>query len=365
MNPIAPLAVHAIVDQQHNLNAAAFNHPSTWQAQSWLQWNFAHATLPLKCGARAFDAQSGAVVEMLPDESFCWVEPFMGFAQPGQENGQGQITLAPMPAAETMARWVIPRYRGQARGLRLLNTNPMPLLAQNLGVAPRAGCAMEGVQARIEYEDGGTPFEEEFFGLQVRYDGIPSYGAAGTLMQYNWGFERLFSFRAPRGQLSAMRSTGWEIVRSLRLNPAWGRVYAQVLQQLQQGFQGQMDAGYAQIEAAGRLSHQISANSDAFLASQEQGRQDAQRSDQARRASSASSNAYSTSDAFSDTMMGRETVEDVNDPSGYSQHSGYHDHIWTNPQGETVYSDDPSYDPNVGSTTQWTEARKKQVGDPW
>jgi hypothetical protein len=359
----APPAVHQVLDQQHRLVAATFEHPPSWQAQSQVVWNFQHHSLPVRVSGRAFNPRSGAQVEFFPVEQFYWIDPDLGLQQQGQGTG-GVTLLRPLSAADTMVRWVLPKYRGHVQGARVLGVTPLPRLAQLLKAeAQTRDTTTEGVRVDIEYGEQGRPFAEQFFGLRFALPGIPTYGAAGTLVQYNWGFARLFSFRAPAGQLDAHAPTCWAIVRSLRVNPRWEQLCAQVFQQLKQQFDQYLQAGYANIEAAGRLSKQISAQNDAWLQQQQQQREAAWQSDQQRRAQEQSAAGdYNANDAFGDYIMGRETYDDPYYQYG-SQHSGYHNYVWTDGQGNYQYSDDANFNPNVGATTDWVLMKKRQVGE--
>lgn len=357
-------AVHRVLDEQHRMVAAVFEHPSEWRAESRVSWNFAHYSLPVKVAGRVSDPTGSAVLEFFPVEWFCWIEPDMGFYRQGQDLNDGMFLLRPMPATDLLTQWVVRKHRGGAQNLRLVGARVVPHLAETLGAAPQQGVAREGASARVEYTDpSGRPVEEEFFGLKVTFDGIQTYGAAGCLTQYNWGFARLFSFRAEAGRLDAARDRLWSIVHSMKVNPDWEQLCARVFQQLKQQFDQYIQAGYDQIAAAGRLSRQISANNDQWLAHQQQRREQEAHSDAMRRQQEQSQwGAYTSSDAFGDYMMGRETYADAGDPTGSSQH-GYHDYVWTDGQQNYQYSDDANFDPNVGGDRNWTLMKKRQVGE--
>jgi hypothetical protein len=356
--------VHQIADHQQRIILGILTLPVGWQLQSQVAWDRTKSSVPVRVFARATELQSsGTMVEFLPQEGFCWIEPNIGFQQPGQEATGGFTCMPPMSAADTIFRWILPRYRGNLPDLRVVGVSPLPQLGQMLGVQPVHGGQYEGVHVRVAYSENGRLLEEDFFGLKVVYPGIPTYGAAGILTQYNWGFDRLFTFRAEAGQLDAVSDRNWAIVRSFRMNPQWEQMYAQVLQQLQQQFNQHIQAGYENIAAASRLSQQISANNQSWLDHQAQRREQEHRSDQMRRQQEQSSyGAYSQSDAFGDRMMGRETYHDPYWQYG-SQHDGYHDYVWTDSQGNYQYSDDANFDPNIGASVNWTLMQKKQVGD--
>ena len=89
--------------------------------------------------------------------------------------------------------------------------------------------------------------------------------APPLLQRLLWGFARIFCFRAEAGALDALRETFWHVAGSVKMNPLWERLYAQVLQQLKAQFDQYIQAGYSQIQAAAQLSGAISANNDYLL----------------------------------------------------------------------------------------------------
>ena len=43
---------------------------------------------------------------------------------------------------------------------------------------------------------------------------------------------------------------------------------------------------------------------------------------------------------------------------GQSQHSNEHEYAWTDGQGSYRYSNDSSFDPNIGSTQNWQQMKR-------
>jgi len=64
------------------------------------------------------------------------------------------------------------------------------------------------------------------------------------------------------------------------------------------------------------------------------------------------------SENFSEYVRGTEHYinpikgREVELPGGYN-------HVWTSPGGEYILTDNPNYNPNVGSNKNWEEIRKK------
>ena len=338
--------LHQVLDPQHgDVVASVFEYPEGWRAQSHVTWNFQNASLPVIAYARISNPQGRESFEFLPTEFFFWINEGWGFYQQGQVV-MGQAFLPPMSAADAMTRWVVPKYRGNRPGLAVAGVSAAPGLARRLGL-DTGGAPCEEVCVRLRYTEDSVNFEEEFYGVKVAAE-VPYYGPQGMMTQVNWGFARLFCFRAEAGALDALRETFWHVAGSVKMNPLWEQLYAQVLQQLKAQFDQYIQAGYSQIQAAAQLSSAISANNDYLLNSFEEQRRAAQHSS----ASAGAPPGGSTADAFDEYVRG---VETVNDPYyGESQQDYNYQYHWTNGSGEYQHSNDPFFNPNVGSSQDWT-----------
>ena len=126
---------------------------------------------------------------------------------------------------------------------------------------------------------------------------------------------------------------------SFRLNPQW---YAGYMQLSQSMIQGQIQ----HIHQIGQLSRQISQNSnqisDMLMDSYNQ-RQ-------------ATMDRLATN--FSQSIRGVDEYYDPFEARGVELPSGY-TQAWANPLGEYIVSDDPNYDPNLGSNQNWQPLEKK------
>lgn len=242
------LALHQVVDPQHgNMVASEFEHPMGWTARSNMVWNFQNMSLPAVAYAQTFNPSGFEAVEFFPVEMFFWLEPHYNFYDEGQVV-QGQAFLPPMEAAEAMQHWVIPKYRGNRPGLRVVGTAHVPKLAERSGLSLNGGTT-EDICVKVEYPHSGKLVEEELYGAKV-VQNVPYYGPQGMTLQINWGFVRLFSFKAEKGALDAQRELFWTIAGSLRTNPDWDQLYVSVLQQLKIQFDRHIDTSHSQIQTA-------------------------------------------------------------------------------------------------------------------
>ena len=212
------MALHQILDPQHgNVVASAFEYPTGWQARSGMTWNFQDMSLPVKAYAQTYNAQGTECVEFLPNDMFFWLPEGRMFYQQGQ-SVMGQAFMPPMSCVDALKAWVVPKFRGQFAGVRVVRVGYVPILSHLGPQSPN----MQGEEGCIslEYSLNGKLMEEEIYGVKG-LNQIPYYGPQGMMVQTNWGFPLLFSFRAEKGQLDAHRDCFWKIVASLKLNPAW------------------------------------------------------------------------------------------------------------------------------------------------
>jgi hypothetical protein len=367
MKPPSPLqnqssapqfAQHRVADQQHQgLVVYAFAHPHEWQARSQVVWNFQHTSLPVAVYAAAWNPQGMESFEFLPVEAFFWLEPNYGFVAVGQ-NSKGLTCMQPLSAADAMMQLIIPKYRGNRQNLHVTGVQQIPNLPQILNAPELQQGPTQGVLVRVEYEEQGRAFEEEFCG-------VLSWNQAqgGASVQTNWGFARLFCFRAARGRLDAMRQTFWQIAGSVQPNPQWLQIYEQVTQQLNGQFQQHTQAMADKLEGEKRLSQQIIAHNEQLNAQrsqniawsvEQQQRQNEQRSQ----------TNYTAQDALNDTIAGREAFQDPNSSAGnYHYQYGHDKYVWTDSQGQFQSSNDPTFDPNTGSDRNWVRARRVRGDD--
>lgn len=340
-------AEHHIIDQQSGgMTVATFSHPADWRANSQVIWNMDDTGNPATVYAAAFNPRGSECFEFLPSQVFMWLEGDYGVVPVGQKSF-GLVRMPPRPAPDALANLVIPAFRRDRQNLRVTGVQPAQNLWQlfNDEPPPNAQCVM----ARVEYEWQGRAFEEEFYGV---------YGW-NQAMQLNWGFSRLFCFRAARGLLDGAREKFWRIAGSVRPSPQWKQHYAQVVEHLAAGFRAHIDATYERFARERELHKQVIAQSnermnqrnEALAASLEKERR--QREEHARER-----DGYTVRDASGDALMGRTPYHDPNSPNVYHYEQGSPGYVWTDGLGNFHATDDPTEDPNHHRNGHWVQARK-------
>lgn len=334
--------VRTIVDrQQGGLTVSAYMAPAGWPDRSQVVWNYAHTSNPVTAAVNVENPANLEAFYLFPSLDMFWLQPDTNHFGSGQNVG-GLLHVRPMQPAATLAAYVQQMRHGYPN-LRFMGSKDLPDLpaALHLPASPN----QRGIGIKVLYDIDGRPAEEEFYAVYYSVD-IPYDGPQGRTWQRDWGLKFLHSFRAPRGGLDKRRPVFAAIAKSFRPNPVWMQRQNSINAYLAEQFNRQLQAGYDQIEAAGRLSHQISANNDAMLASIDA------RLQASRAGSGGGAAERSANDKFDDYVRGVTTTDDPY--HGTSQHSSNENYHWTDGYGSYRNSNDPSYNPGQNVSGNWT-----------
>jgi hypothetical protein len=154
-----------------------------------------------------------------------------------------------------------------------------------------------------------------------------------------WFVDYIFSFKAEKGKLETNTKLFQTIAFSFKLNPLWFSKYNQVIEYLAQ-------REIQQIRNIGQLSRIISQThneiSDMMMESYNQRQIVTDR----------------ISENFSDYIRGVDRYYNPIEERPVELPSGYQN-AWTNSLGEYIVSEDPNYNPNIGSNLNWQRMDKK------
>jgi hypothetical protein len=337
---------HQIIDHQNDgMVVSTFAHPADWEAHSEVLWNMNHTEVPAQVYATTYDPRGTECFEFLPMQAFFWLETDYGTVPIGQ-NAHGSVRMPPRQAPDALANLVIPAFRRQCQGLRVTGVYQAPdIWALYKDPTPPNG---QCVMARVEYEAQGQAFEEEFYGAYDWNQGL----------QLNWGFARLFCFRAARGRLEGSREKFMRIAGSVQPNRQWQQCYLQICQQLMAGFKLRISQTYERFERERQegirnIAHsgQLRQQRDAQVARsiEQTHRQIEQRSDYG----------YDRQEAFGNMLMNRTPYQDPNSSAGnYHYVEGDPKYVWTDGQGSFHPTDDPFDDPNRSRDGNWVRAQR-------
>jgi hypothetical protein len=335
---------------QGGLIAVRFAAPQDWKANGLLEWHYNDLYTPVRFSSRAESPDGSAWIETYPAELFFWLDPRWDNMKGG--GSVGGIHQTNVTIQQAMQRYVIQRYRGKQKNLKILGYRPVSNLAKALNQPSIAG---EGIDFRVRYESGGETVDEEFFGLLTPKVTIPYHGPQGTTYEYHRMLALVHSLGAKRDakgdRLESVRPLLGYMARSYEVDKVWEKQRDVVIKQLVDAYNRNLAAGYAQIEAAGRLSRSISANNDAMIRAMDEQRAAANTA----HTSSPSESAYKGAEDFDQYIRGTEKVEDSS--GNVSEQSSLYSYHWTDGFGNYVHSNDSSFDPNNHSNVPYEKLK--------
>jgi DNA-directed RNA polymerase subunit RPC12/RpoP len=316
--------------------------PAGWEFRGGVHWLMNNPGMPAVVAFQIYNPGGYEAFEVFPNTSFYWTNnPMIHITFPKGSLYFGQEVRPPAPAQQVLREIIIPRFRGQVQGIRILHQASVPELAEharraNPG-APGGQTTADAAKVRFQYAWGGATLEEELFGaVEVTRAVMPQL--MGAVEHIFWLADYLFSCRALAGRLDDLGDLFRTMLHSFRLNPMWFGRLTQVSQYL---IQNQIH----QIHQVGQLSRIISQTSnqisDMMMDTYHQ-RQEAMD-----RISTQFSQNIRGVDEYYDPIEGR----GVELPGGYTQ-------AWANSLGEYIVTDDPNFNPNIGSNLNWEPMSK-------
>jgi hypothetical protein len=301
--------------------------PQDWRVEGGIVWRPEISSLTY-LQLRLSDPSGSRALEFFPTLPFTWNQQgYYGF--PPGSLYLGSYVAQPLDPDNFVRRVLLPQVRGRVSPT-VIRTDQLPELAAV--VAPtvqEAGAVKQVVAARtrIEYREGAKTFEEDIYSVMV-YAQVPV--VPGVTF---WGPERLFGFRAEKGQLDRQAPLLQTICASARVNRGW---FGRVIQVREAWIQNRMQA----IRSAGELSRYIARTSDEISDMQQQAWEN-------RRASEDRS-----AEAFSEYIRGVETYHDPYGDRDVQLPTGYSD-VWMSRGGDYILANDPNFNPNVSATGTW------------
>ena len=354
-----PMEIYYVMDEQAQMPVYAIRGPEDWTLQSDVRWNLDNNVVPVTVGSALTDPEEARRLQFFPDLTCYWLTGDAALNNPGQWN-MGMLNAAPMEPKVALAEAVTRIYQADLPGLRVTGVREVPGLPAALG---QAGPNTTGVGLRAEFQWEGEPMEEEIYALYYR-SSATLRGEAGVTTQTTWGLGTVHGFITREGQLDENRSMFTYMVRSGTPNPAWIELHTNVKQQLDAQFRQNLIDNRRAREAIMAQSRALAAENEAFRANIMQ-RHRAAMDDTAHESfiagihgdGSSSGGGMSSHEKYVDSIHDRETFDDPSTVTGTSQH-GYADHHWSDGWGNYIHTDDPTLDPNIGSTIQWEELQR-------
>jgi hypothetical protein len=316
--------------------------PSEWEFQGGITWKLDNPGMPAVAEFTVRNPKGFEALEVFPNQAMFWTNNQMLLATfPAGARYFGAEVRPVADPANALTEIVLPRFRGNVSGLKIIHQKNLPELARALG----AGSSQPGVETfgdaakiRIAYLKNGVPMEEEIFAVVEGFSfGFQSM--QGMITNTNWFVDYIFSFKAKKGELDANAAMFQTMVDSFKVNPDWFNKYNQTVNYL-------IQAQIQQIRSMGELSRIISQTSNEISDSMMKSYQERQQ-------------VYDRiSENFSEYVRGTEHYNNPIEGREMELPGGYN-HVWTNSGGEYIFTDNPNYNPNVGSNINWEEMQKK------
>jgi hypothetical protein len=308
--------------QLNNMEALSLLVPADWRVQGGVLWRHDRAILATAV-LKVSNPNGADELNFLPIEQFAQSNPGWGFGI--GSNYLGSELQPAMDPKTFVTQIVLPRYRRELGGAAVVGGGELPGVAQG-AQTPGMPSQTRAGRFRVAYSQGGRPMEEDVYC-------VLGYTAAPAVQTVYWNPLQLYSMRAEKGQLDHRSRLMHAIVSSVRLNLQWYNAYLQVWEMWKANVM-------QSIQNAGHLSRYIAGINGQISAMNRQAWEQAQASQDR------------MSRRFSEYLRGAETYtnpitnQPVQLPAGYGR-------AWTNALGEYIVSDSPSYNPNIGSSTNW------------
>jgi hypothetical protein len=332
------------IDKQGTgLEAVRLLMPSDWKFEGGIQWILDNPAMPSITAFRVYNPQGNEQFEVFPNHCFFWSNnrQLLSMFPPGSRYF-GSIVKQPISAQKALRNIILSEERGNLPDLVVLKDENLPELPNALGAGMQAqgggNSGATGAKLRVSYSKDGSAIEEEFYAV-VESLSFPVRSMFGTFYNTLWYIDYIFSFKAEKGKLESNTRIFQTITSSIKVNPQWYAKYSNVIEYMAQ-------QQITQIKSVGEFSRMLSRMSD-------------QISDEKMQLYKERGEVYDkVSQQFSDNMLGIDRYYDPYEGKDVELPSGYN-HAWSNNNGEYIMSDNPDFNPNIGSNLNWEPLKRK------
>jgi hypothetical protein len=317
----------------NDVEGAAMLIPAGWKLDGGFVWMFEYS-MQANLIVRVSDPQTGAAVELLPSQQFNIPTRDMGGlpAQPGS-NWKGSVYLPPpRHPAELVQSYYAPSLP-HLQNARLVRADDLPQIAEQIkrSTPGAADKQLRLTRLRYQFDVAGQGWEEDVYLILTL---TPDNG-----WQQMW-WAGGYTMRAPAGMLDRLAPMLQASALSVRFSLDWTACLEHVRTIFRQGL-------WQELRDQQRLGEQLRQH-------REQLRQAYQQVWDERQAALDARNF-----AFRESLGGIETYRDPYESRNIELPVGYKDY-WVNNKGEYLLSNDPSYNPSMGSTLEWKKMQRYQ-----
>jgi hypothetical protein len=309
--------------------------PVDWKVEGGVAWRL-HPALPAYTAMKVINPNGPEVLEAFPTLPFVWTQGGIPFFPPGSTYLGNEVCQPTDDPVDYIKRFILPRFRQNLARPRIVATELLPKVAEAVAATsqePGVQKVFKAARVRLEYDLAGQLMEEDIYCV-LALAPIPQ------IRTTFWGPERNYGFRAAKGKLDDQTKILQTMIASVKPNLQWFNRYQQLVQML---VQNQLRS----IRQVGELSRYIAKTSSEISEMSRQAYENRQ----------ASMDRINTQ--FSQYIRGVDEYKTPSENRPVELPSGYRE-AWTNPLGEYVLSDDPNFNPNIGSAANWQRMEKKQ-----
>ncbi len=332
------------IDQQGTgLEVFSFLKPEDWQFDGGINWIPDNPAMPAVIPFRVYNTKGKDEFEVFANRCFFWTTNLQLLAMfpPGTKYFGSKVKL-PVKAQAALKKIILPDERKNYPDFKIISESDLPELAQALGAGKQAQgigkSDASGAKIRFSYTKNGVGMEEEIYAV-VENLTFPVNSMQGTFFNTLWYVDYIFSFKCEKGKLEDKTRIFQTITSSFRLNPKWYAKYSNLIEYMAK-------QQIWQIQSVGEFSRMLSQMSDQM------------RTEQQTQFESRGNVYDKVSEKFSDNTLGINRFYDPYEGHEVELPSGYN-HAWCNNNGEYIVTDNPNYNPNVGSNLNWQELERK------
>jgi hypothetical protein len=324
--------------------------PEGWQFRGGVSWNFNRMPPASFTAFTITSPDGGSVMEQLPHIDLFWSDDpnlRMSYSQTGME------IIPPSGAIDFLRNFFIPRFRPNASGISVIDTQTLPELMQRTAEMTRYQLNVFGqispfqfpyeiradaARLKMEYSKNGKKIIEDVtasISYMIAY--MPSmYG--GSVTGITW-IPIITTFKAPADEIDEKIKIFKIITDSRKDNPVWAENCLKLAATVTRDQLRNQRAIFDRMRQAGRTQSEIG---DMIMDSYQKRNE-----------------AYDRIfDNYSEAIRGVDSyVDPINDwkvelPTGYNN-------AWTD-GSDYVFSEDPGFNPNIGSNRNWRQMSRQR-----
>lgn len=317
--------------------------PSDWTFDGKISWILDNPAMPATLAFKVKNPNGTEELEVFPNRMYFWTNNQMHFSLfPIGSRYFGAEVRPVMGAIEFVEHVLIRQTRNDTTDLKIIGKEKVPgLIRQSVSEYQIQGVntTTDAGKVKIEYIYNGKPFEEIIFAVIESYS-YPIQTLYGPVINTNWIADYLFSFKAEKGKLDPSLKTFQTIVNSFQLNPLWFSKYNMLVEYLIRNQIQRINAISEISKIISRTSNEISN----MMMESYNNRQEVY---------------DKIAENFSQAIRGVETYYNPIEQRNVELPFGYKS-VWVNSLGEYILSDDPTFNPNIGSNLSWEKLEPKK-----